>query len=235
MGKDGIKLKIALLADLHIRKGINLLSPMLDSLNKDDVDIVIIAGDAISENNPDLYSEFLDTITSIQHPVKVIKGDYDNGDIWEDTFGSRYSSVDISDYHLDFLDTSYLEHKFASGWLNTIATADTNQYTWLKEELLKDEKYHLVFSHHPALITPYESAIDSKLNIDNIRAFYSGHLHEAYKVYFPYKKPKRAFKEGVISVPVSFHGNSSYALILVNEKDELITIPRNIVSKSTAW
>lgn len=231
--RDKLILRIIQLSDLHITKYKNLLTSMIPNINNELVDLVVVTGDIVQEPSKELLRIASDSLNQIKHRVIVIPGDYDSGDLWEDFFGkSRFNSINLNTYCLDFIDTSFMKHRFAVGWSDVIKSEDTEQYEWFKEQL-KINRYHLIFSHHPFWVTPHKEGDEFLTN--NVRAVYSGHLHEQMRAYFKYEKPRRSFPNGFITTPLKFHGNSCYLVILVKDNDEIINIPRIIRAKSTAW
>lgn len=230
---NNVVLKIIQLSDLHISPHRNLLAPMVDQINREeDVDVVVITGDTVHKPNKETFIIATEAINRIRHKVVVLPGDYDNGDLWSNTFGDRYKHLHIGGYNLEFLDTSFLGHRFAVGWGDTLKSEDKDQYEWLNDKLNLDG-YHMLFSHHPFLVSPSDEK--HEFFRDNIRAVYSGHLHETFKFYFKYTNPRRTFGFGFGTVGLKFHGNMCYLLILVGDNDEITNIPRVLGSKKTAW
>lgn len=234
--KDGNKivLKIIQISDLHITSFRNLLTPMVDAINREQVDLVVATGDVVHRSDDkDLFKEASDTLDKIKHRVVAIPGDYDGGDLWRENFGDcRLKTLNLNGFCLDFLDTSFMKHSFASGWGDVLKNEDPEQYEWLTEQL-KVDKYHLVFSHHPFWTQPTKEG-DEYL-CDNLRAVYSGHLHEPIKFYFKYDKPRAHFPHGFTCVPMKFHGNACYMVILVKANGEMVNFPRIVNVKRTAW
>ena len=231
--KDRLVLRIIQISDLHITKHRDLLAPMIPAINKEVVDLVVVTGDIVNEGTKELLQIAQNDLNQIRHKVVVIPGDYDKSLLWDEYFGkSRFNSINLNGYCLDFMDTSFMGHRFFDGWSDAIKTEDPEQYEWLKEQL-KIDKYHFIFSHHPFWITPRKEG-DEFLS-DNVRAIYSGHLHDPHKLYFKYDKPKRHFPNGFMASPMKFHGNSCYIIILVKENDEILNVPRLVSAKRTAW
>lgn len=234
--KDGKKLvlKIIQISDLHITSFRNLLTPMIDAINREQVDLVVVTGD-ITHRSDDrgLFKEVSDTLNKIKHRVVAIPGDYDGGELWKEYFGEgRLKSFNLNGYCLDFLDTSFMGHRYFKGWGDVLKDKDPEQYEWFKEQL-KIDKYHIVFSHHPFWASPTKEG-DEYLG-DNLRAIYSGHVHEPIKFYFKYDKPKSHFPQGFTCVPMKFHGSACYMVILVKDNGEIANLPRVINAKRTAW
>lgn len=232
MNQERIVLRMAQLSDLHIQKHRNLLEPMIDKINSEVLDIVVVTGDIVHERDKDLFKIAADCLNRIKHKVVVIPGDYDSGDLWKEHFGEPRSNIVLNGYCLDFLDTSFMKHRFEVGWGDVLRLEDKKQHDWLLE-CLEIDKYHFIFSHHPFWVTPREEG-DQYLK-ENIRGIYSGHLHQVLRYYFKYNKPRAGFDSGFSTVPMKWHGNSCYLVSLVNEKDEIINVPRIISAKSTAW
>lgn len=238
IGKDRIMVKsfalrLLQLSDLHITSYRDLLSPMIDSINREDVDLVIVTGDTVSSNDRALYQVASNKLNKIRHRVVVTTGDYDNGSLWGEYFGSnRFSSIRLNGFCIDLLDTSFMKHRFADGWADTLAKEDPEQDAWIKEQL-KDNKYHILFSHHPFWVNPTKAG---DVYITNtLRAVFSGHLHAPVKFYYSYDKPLSDVKNGFACVPLNFHGNSCYMLISVKPNGEMVNTPRIVNSKITAW
>jgi len=229
---DNIVLKIAQISDLHITKHRNLLEPLIEHINKETLDLVVVTGDTVHSKDVELFKIAEKGLNRIKHKVVVLPGEYDGGDLWCEYFGDRYKSINLNDYCIDFLDTSYMRHRFAVGWGDTLKEEDPEQYEWLIERL-KIDKYHLIFSHHPHSYIPKE--IGDEFLQDNVRAIFSGHFRQPSKFYFDYEKPRRHFEKGLLCVPLKFHGSSCYLLILIKDNDEIINIPRMIDVKRTAW
>jgi len=230
--KERFVLRFIQISDLHITKHRNLLEPMVDPINQEAVDLVIATGDIAHTPDKETIDLATKTINKIRHKVVVLPGDYDGSDHWSDNFGDRYKTLNLGGYHLEFLDTSFMRHRFAVGWADVMAAEDPQQYQWLKARM-KGEGYHIMFSHHPFWSRPVENK--HELLRDNLRAIYSGHLHETAKFYFKYSKPMRHFGHGFSAVPMKFHGNSCYAVVLVKDNDEIINVPKMVGAKRTAW
>ncbi len=226
-------MRIVQLSDLHITGHNNLLEPMIQNINSESVDLVVVTGDVVHESTKELLTIASDTLNKIRHKVIVIPGDYDNGPLWKEFFGtSRLSSVQLGDYNLDFIDTSFMKHRFFVGWGDVLKQEDPEQCEWLLEQL-KIDSYHILFSHHPFWVIP--SKAGDKFLTNNVRAVYSGHLHEIQRIYFKYTKPRKHFTNGFITTALDFHGSSSYLIIQINSNDEIVNIPRIINPKQTAW
>jgi len=208
----------------------NLLEPMIDQINSEDVDLVVVTGDLVQSKTEELFDLAKSNLNKINHKVVVIPGEYDSCDLWDERFGDRYKHLHIKGYDLDFLDTSFIGGKFSVGW-GDLLSEDTKQYSWFKKNL-ENDNYHIVFSHHPFLIDPSEK---NEFFVDNLRATYSGHLREVSKFYFKYDKPKSSFDFGFSTTSLKFHGNSCYLLILVDENNEIANVPRLLNIKKTAW
>uniref|UniRef100_A0A6M3LGP1 Putative calcineurin-like phosphoesterase n=1 Tax=viral metagenome TaxID=1070528 RepID=A0A6M3LGP1_9ZZZZ len=234
--KDGDKvvLKIIQISDLHITSFRNLLSPMVESINREQVDLVVVTGDITHRSDDkELFKEASDTLNKIRHRVVSIPGDYDSGELWKEYFGDgRMKTFNLNGFCLDFLDTSFMGHRYAVGWGDVLKEEDPEQYEWFREQV-KLDKYHIVFSHHPFWTQPTKEG-DEYL-CDNIRSVYSGHSHEPIKFYFKYDKPRSHFPHGFTCVPMKFHGNACYMVILVKANGEMINFPRVINAKRTAW
>lgn len=228
------KFRFAQLSDLHIQHHRDLLTPIIDRINNEGLDLVVVTGDLIHEEDEDLYKKASALLNKIKTRVVVVPGEYDGGPMWDNYFGSRYKSAIVGDYCMEFLDTSYMKHRFAVGWSDTLRQEDDEQYRWLKRHL-KDERYHIIFSHHPFWTLSRTTLGKEFLANDNIRAFYSGHLREPSKFFFEYDKPKSDFKQGFGSVPLKFHGSSCYLVSLVNMDNEIVHVPRMVRPKQTAW
>jgi len=229
MEKERTDLRFIQISDLHITSYRNLLEPMLDHINNEDVDFVVATGDIANDCTKEAIKLASKALERIKHEVFVIPGEYDGGMFWVEEFGDRFKSVDMCNYHLEFLDTSFMGHKFASGWAN-LFMEDKEQRDWFNNRL-ELENYHIVFSHHPMLLNL------SKNNFirDNLRCVYSGHLHETFKLYFPYDCPQKHFKFGFNVVPLNFHGNSCYLVVSVKSNGDIINVPKIISEKKTAW
>lgn len=232
--KDKIALRIIQISDFHINPFRNLLAPMVDAINREQVDLVVVTGDVTHySDDAKLFKEASDTLDKIRHRTVVIPGDYDSGDLWRERFGEgRLKSFNLNGFCLDFLDTSFMGHKYAVGWGDALKKGDPEQYEWFKEQL-KIDKYHIVFSHHPFWTQPTKEG-DEYL-VDNLRAVYSGHVHEPIKFYFKYDKPRSYFPHGFSCVPMKFHGNVCYLVIIVKASDEMLNFPRIVSAKRTAW
>jgi predicted MPP superfamily phosphohydrolase len=225
---ENFKLKIIQLSDLHITSYRNLLEPMIDYINRENADLVVVTGDLVQDQSKESITTALNSINKITSKVVMCYGDYDYKD--ESIFGKRYKYTELADYSIEFMDTSYLGHKFASDWGRTLKQNDIDQYNWMKSRMNVD-KYHLVFSHHPLAIADEPN----EFIYNNLRACYSGHLHSSFRFNFKYTHPRKEFEFGFCSVPFNFHGNSAYNLICVKGNDEIINIPRVISGKITAW
>lgn len=234
--KDGnkIALKIIQISDLHITSFRNLLAPMVDSINREQADLVVVTGD-ITHRSDDkgLFKEASDTLNKIRHRVVAIPGDYDSGELWRENFGAgRLNAFNLNGFCLDFLDTSFMRHRHFVGWADVLKDEDPGQYEWFKNQL-KIDKYHIVFSHHPFWTQPTKAGDEYLSN--TMRAVYSGHLRESIKFYFKYDEPKSHFPHGFTCVPMTFHGNACYLVILIKANGEMVNVPRIISAKRTAW
>lgn len=233
MDREGFALKILQISDLHIEPHRNLLAPMVDSINNEDVDLVVVTGDTVHFDDNELYKVASNTLNKIRHRTVVIPGDYDNGDLFSGYFGvSRLKSLDLNGYCIEFLDTSFMKHRFAVGWDDVLKKEDPEQHEWLVDRLKTNDKYHIVFSHHPYAIEPRENEVCLS---NNLRAVYSGHLHNPIRLYHKYKKPKSQFPNAFSCVSLKFHGNACYMLILIKPNHEIVNVPRIIKAKRTAW
>jgi predicted MPP superfamily phosphohydrolase len=234
MGEEGIVLKLIQISDLHIKAHKNLLAPMVDSINNEPVDLVVVTGDTVNSNDNEVYKLASNTLNKIKHKVVVLPGDYDNGKLFNDYFGNpRLKSISVGGYNIDFLDTSFMKHRFAVGWADVMEAEDPEQHEWLIKHLESNDNYHIVFSHHPMWVN--QSEPNEKYTKDNLRAVYSGHMHTSSRFYFKYQKPKSTFPSGFASVPIKFHGNSCYLVILFKSNHEIANVPRAIDVKRTAW
>lgn len=232
MEKERVALRIIQISDLHINSYRNLLEPMIDSINEENVDIVVATGDIANSSDKDTIELANKTLNKINHKVVVLPGDYDGGELWGDYFGDRYKSLTFDNYHLEFLDTAFVRHRFFVGWADVMADEDKLQYKWLQDRMSIDG-YHIIFSHHPFWSEPYDNK--HELLCDNLRAIYSGHLHEVSKFYFKYDEPKSSFTHGFSTVPMKFHGNSCYMVILIKENGGIVNSPKIVNAKKTAW
>ncbi|MFA7101409.1 MAG: metallophosphoesterase [Bacilli bacterium] len=231
--KERIALKLAQISDLHITKHRNLLAPMVDYINREQLDLVVVTGDVVHTRDKDLYKIASDTLNKIRHRVVVLPGDYDSGDLWKEFFGDRkFSSINLNGFSIDLMDTSFIGHRYAVGWADVLEDEDPEQHKWLLD-ILNDTKYHIVFSHHPFWVNPTKSG--DKYITNTLRAVFSGHIHEPNRFYYNYDKPLSNFKSGFSCVPMKFHGNSFYLLTLVRPDGEMANIPRAIETKKTAW
>lgn len=229
---DDFVLRFIQISDTHITKYRNLLEPLIDPINKEDVDLVVATGDIAHFSDKETIELAAKTLNKIRHKVVVLPGDYDSSDVWSDYFGDRYKSLTISNYHLEFVDTSFMRHRFFVGWADVMAKECPQQYRWLKHRMMLDG-YHIMFSHHPF----WSKLIGDghELLRDNLRAIYSGHLHETQKFYFRYEKPLKHFGHGFATVPMDFHGNVCYVIVAIKDNDELINVPKIVGVKRTAW
>jgi len=234
MDGKGIALRMVQISDLHIKEHRNLLASMIDSINRETLDLVVVTGDTVHFNDDKLYRMATNTLNKIRHRVIVLPGDYDNGGTFRRYFGDRrLQSINLNGYCLDFLDTSFMGHRFAVGWSDVLKNEDPEQYEWIKNQLDTVDKYHFVFSHHPFWVMANKEG-DEYLT-DNLRAIYSGHVHEPVRFYFKYDKPRAHFANGFASTPMKFHGNACYMLIIVKNNHEIVNIPRIVNAKRTAW
>ncbi len=223
-------LKILQLSDLHLTTYRNLLEPLIDSINSESVDFVVVTGDVVHKKDFELFRLVEEWLNKIEHKVIVIPGDYDFCEEWTNTFGKEYRSLDINSYCIEFVNTSFMKHCYATGWGSEIKYRDIEQYKWLKDRI-SINKYHIIFSHHPMVL----NLQGCELLNDNLRAVFFGHLHEPFRIFFEYKEPKSIFTKGFCSVPMKFHGNSCYSLILAKENGEITSIPKYVKVKKTAW
>ena len=231
--KEGIALRLIQLSDLHVSGHRDLLAPMVDTINSEDADLVIVTGDVVHSREKKLYKKAADSLNKIRHRVVLVPGDYDSGDLWHEYFGSnRYNSISLNGFDIELMDTSFMGHRYASGWADVLEKEDPEQHEWIMDRL-KIDKYHLIFSHHPFWINPTKEGDQYAQN--TLRAVFSGHVHDVIRYYFRYSKPKSTFPNGFVSVPIKFHGNSCYISIWVKENGEMINTPRLINVKRTAW
>uniref|UniRef100_A0A6M3LBE7 Putative calcineurin-like phosphoesterase n=1 Tax=viral metagenome TaxID=1070528 RepID=A0A6M3LBE7_9ZZZZ len=231
--KERIALKLIQISDLHITEHRDLLSPMIDAINREAVDLVVVTGDTVHSRKKELYKKASEELNKIRHRVVVLPGDYDNGALWHEYFGNnRFNSINLNGFCIDLMDTSFMEHRFSDGWGDVIEKEDPEQDEWIKKQL-SDDKYHIVFSHHPFWVNPTKAG--DKYATNALRAVFSGHIHEAIRFYFNYDKPMANFKSGFTCVPMKFHGNSCYMVILVKANGEMVNIPRVVGAKRTAW
>lgn len=222
------------ISDLHIVRHRNLLEPLIDSINNEKmIDFVVVTGDLVHSCDNKLFDIAKENLDRINHRVIVIPGDYDYCDSWSFYFGDRYKYIRVKDYNILFMDTSFMRHRFFNGWGDLLPVEDRSQFRWFEGVLSNDNCYSLIFSHHPMIMNREEET--HPLLKDNIRAVYSGHLHETYKVYFEYSKPKKDFKYGFSMTPMDFHGNSCYLLGYVRDDDQLVSVPKSVKTKITAW
>lgn len=242
---DNFVLKIAQISDLHISKHRNLLEPMIDSINREDLDLVVVTGDTVHEPTKELFDKAYEGLNKINCRVVAIPGDYDCDLLWNEYFGDSYKYLDMKGYCLDFIDTSFMGHRFFHGWEKFMTEESPEQSKWLKERL-KDDKYHFIFSHHPAFLRYKEYSKDNNGELleieetheflsDIVRVNYCGHSHEPLKMNFKYAKPKKDFGFGFVTTLQRFHGNSCYSLILIKDNAEIIHVPRMVDVKFTAW
>lgn len=224
-------LRFIQISDLHITEHRNLLESIIDPINNEEVDLVIATGDVANASDKKTIELAATTLNKIKHKVVVIPGDYDSGQFWSDCFGDYYKSLDLAGHHLEFLDTSFMRHRFAVGWADVMANEDPQQYKWLIDRMNLDG-YHIIFSHHPFWVKPEEK---HEILRNNLRAIYSGHLHDVSKFYFVYDKPQKHFDHGFGAVPMKFHGNSCYIVVYVKDNEEIVNIPKIITTKRTAW
>lgn len=226
--EDKVVLKIVQVSDTHLNGYRDLLTPMIESINNERPNLVVVTGDLVDRPDEKLYDLAESILNRLTSRIIVIPGEYDYGPHWVKHFGDRYRSLSLSDFEMDFMDTSFMGNRFASGWANYINKEDPEQARWLVERLKKGK--HIIFSHHP---------IDNKENneflVDNVRAVFAGHLHSIMKVGFKYKNPTDVLKEGYMVVPAKFHGNSTYFIFLVMESGKIIGAPKSVISKKTAW
>ena len=201
---------------------------MIDSINSEDVDLVVVTGDLVHEPTNELFDIASKDLNKLHHKVVVIPGEYDSCDLWGEYFGDTYKHLQLGGYNLEFLDTSSVGHKFGVGWADCL---DRQQLLWL-EDKLKLDSYHIIFSHHPFLV---DSTKEHQLLRNNLRAVYSGHARVPLKVYFKYSQPMRHFEFGFGTTGLKFHGNSCYLLILVGKNDEIANVPKLLNIKKTAW
>lgn len=232
-GEERVILKIIMVSDLHITKYKNFLDLIVDPINNEIADIVVVTGDVIHEKDKELYKIAQEGLNKIKHRVIMIPGEYDYSPMWEEYFGQTYKSININDYCLDFLDTSFMGNRHAIGWGECLKVMQPDQYDHLKKSLAENDRYHIIFSHHPFWVVPKEEG-DEYLN-DNVRALYSGHLHEVKRYYFKYDEPRAHFEQGYMSVPLKFHGNACFLLMHIKANDEIINYPRLVRVKRTAW
>lgn len=231
--KERIALKLIQISDLHLTNHRDLLSPMIESINKESVDLVVVTGDTVHSQDKELFKKASDTLNKIKHRVVVIPGDYDSGALWHEYFGDgRFRSMNINGFSIDLMDTSFMKHRFAVGWGDVLEKEDPEQHEWLLSKLQED-KFHIVFSHHPFWVTPTKSG--DKYIQNTLRAVFSGHLHEPNRFYYKYDKPRSDFDSGFSCVPMKFHGNACYLVMLLRANGEMINIPRVVSAKRTAW
>lgn len=231
------KLKFVQVSDLHITNYSNLLAPMVPSINREDVDFVIVTGDLVSKPTEENYAIAVKTLNSINAKVIVLPGECDGTGLFEQHFGNRYKSTMINGYCIDTLDTSAMGESYAIGWCDWMRIEDRLQHTWYLNQLSAfPDNYHFVFSHHPTFgqLHKVENPINDYLQ-NNVRAIYSGHAHDTYTNTFNYSKPMRKFSNGFTSVPMKFHGNSVYMFVMVKETDDIVHVPRIVNTKKTAW
>lgn len=227
------RLRFIQISDLHITEHKNLLEKLIEPINQESVDLVIATGDIANSSDKKTIELAAKTLNKIRHKVIVLPGDYDNGQFWVDNFGDRYKSLELGGHHLEFLDTSFVKHRFAVGWADVMKNEDPQQYKWLKNRLNLDG-YHLIFSHHPFWTNPNKN-LKHEFLLDNLRAMYAGHVHDPSKFYFKYAKPLRHFGYGFSVVSMKFHGNACYVVAYIKENEEIVNIPKAVGSKRTAW
>jgi len=210
---DG-NLKFVLMSDLHIKEYANVLEPMVDAINSCDVDLVVVTGDLTHKPSQTLFDIALTSLNKIKHNVIVIPGDYDCGPLWTQNFGDTYKSLSLKGFDLDFLDTSYLGHRYATGWGETLSEESPDQHDWLISRLQKNiGKSHIIFSHHPLLV-PKQEVNKSKVYLtNNVRAIYSGHLHTPFMQSFDYSLVIGSMKNGILTTPMRYHGNSLFMVV----------------------
>jgi 3',5'-cyclic AMP phosphodiesterase CpdA len=230
---EGKVIRIAQLSDLHITKDRNLLHPLVNQLNKENLDLVVITGDLVQEPTKELFDIAVADLNKIVHRVAVIPGEYDSSTLWTEYFGEPYKRFSLDRYIIDLVDSSFMGHKFLCGWGDHIEAESPTQAKWLLDSLQKDDCYHIIYSHHPLILNSNESAL--KFTVDNVRAAFSGHLHEASRFYFKYDKPKGEFPSGYICTPIDFHGLVGYNIVEIKEDDSIATAAREFGRKRTAW
>jgi len=226
------RLRIIQISDLHITTYKNLLAPMINAINSDFANIVVITGDTVHFNDDEeSFKIASNTIRKIHHKTVVIPGEYDAGELWNKYFGETFQTVFLNGYNLDFIDTSSFGHKYYYGWGDLLKNNVPDQYNWLKNQLATKKNFHIIFSHHPFWVTPRKEG--EEYFTDNFRAVYSGHYRNP--MVFQFKYQTRDDIKGMLTVPMKFHGNSCYIVLVVGDNGEIDHIPRFISLKKTAW
>ncbi len=206
---------------------------MIASINRETADMVVVTGDTVHSNTKEEYKLAEASLNRIKHRVLVLPGDYDNGDLWREYFGaSGFRAINVNGFGIICLDTAFMGHRYAIGWADVLRKEDPEQHKALVAKI-KEDKYHVIFSHHPFWVNPTREG-DAYLT-NNVRAVFSGHLHESIRQYFKYDKPRSNFPNGFVAVPMTFHGNSCYNLTLMRVNGEIVNVPQMVNAKHTAW
>lgn len=230
------RVRFAQISDTHITEHKNLLVPMIASLNREKLDFVVVTGDLIHDNKDEnMFKAVASLLNEIKTKVFVLPGDYDGGEVWNKTFGQPPRYFNIDEFCVEFVDTSFMHHRFSVGWADCVEKESPEQYAWLKERL-KIDKWHLVFSHHPAIVSRKPDDIKKNYTLlDNVRLNYCGHLREPVNYAFTYIKKRPPLEYGVACIPLKYHGNACYNLVTITDKGEIAHTPRALSVKMTVW
>lgn len=222
-----MKYKFLQLSDIHLSSHRDLLLPMIDSINKEYADFIVLTGDII-DNNKDRksYEKVKSAIEKIKSPVHILPGEYDAGTLWNEYF-SFPKSFKISDYKIDFLDTTFMGYRHSVGWGDVLEQGSPEQHNNLMSSLEEHQGYHLIFSHHPFWTAKREKSIYLQ---DNVRGMYAGHYRQTVTHFWQYAHPRGAFAVGFATVPLQFHGKAIYMKTYITNEDEVRSTPMLVYS-----
>ncbi len=223
-------IRLLFVSDTHITDYRDLLKDTIAKINEEPSGLVVFLGDLV--NNPKFFNLLSNDLKVLNKEYIAVPGDYDFCKEWIAAFGNRFRKLETDNYKILFLDTSFMGHKYASGWLSNLEK-DSEQFDWYNREL-STNKFIVVASHHPAAAKKDEVFSNRALLPDNVRACVSGHIRVPYEIYFPYIN-KVTYESGFMTNFLTWHGSSAYVISSLVNDGRILSFQRVVTPKVTAW